>query len=323
MSSELRSLEERSRSVVWRYGTNAKFTLCRCCRLFSKRGQAPNCIFVSFTSVLQHDKLHKLYTIHQDCIGAKNRPQQLQLKHPAEDKKHSSHHFPNPLCLEIIVTGYVSLFFSSAVIWNLASRHCFGRTSPLKWVPVHSHAKKKGCRCDRLHQGVGKRMCRTCKKEKKKPQTNWAHKVSAYTTEWSVRTRLVFHSHPCRIMWVKASEKWKMNECCTRLCLLSGLVSLWFCAAHTENEMQSGNIRVMLRSPTESDVQHLSGRPRDEWHSLFCFVISGFGRGWKQPVCHHMGPQHKCVLLLIDICHYWTHNKLHSTALEIIPTITF
>lgn len=219
MSSELRSLEERSRSVVWRYGTNAKFTLCRCCRLFSNRGQAPNCIFVSFTSVLQHDKLHKLYTIHQDCIGAKNRPQQLQLKHPAEDKKHSSHHFPNPLCLEIIVTGYVSLFFSSAVIWNLASRHCFGRTSPLKWVPVHSHAKKKGCRCDRLHQGVGKRMCRTCKKEKKKPQTNWAHEVSAYTTEWGVRTRLVFHSHPCRIMWVKASEngKW-MNAAYAFVC---------------------------------------------------------------------------------------------------------
>lgn len=96
MSSELRSLEERSRSVVWRYGTNAKFTLCRCCRLFSKRGQAPNCIFVSFTSVLQHDELHKLYTIHQDCIGAKNRPQQLQLKHPAEDKKTQFTSFSKP-----------------------------------------------------------------------------------------------------------------------------------------------------------------------------------------------------------------------------------
>lgn len=323
MSSELRSLEERSRSVVWRYGTNAKFTLCRCCRLFSNRGQAPNCIFVSFTSVLQHDELHKLYTIHQDCIGAKNRPQQLQLKHPAEDKKTQFTSFSKPfvswnhrhrLRLSFLLLSCYLKPRLSSLFWA---------NQPFKWVPVHSHAKKKGCRCDRLHQGVGKRMCRTCKKEKKKPQTNWAHKVSAYTTEWGVRTRLVFHSHPCRIMWVKASEKWKMNECCTRLCLLSGLVSLWFCAAHTENEMQSGNIRVMLRSPTESDVQHLSGRPRDEWHSLFCFVISGFGRGWKQPVCHHAGPQHKCVLLLIDICHYWTHNKLHSTALEIIPTITF
>lgn len=170
MSSELRSLEERSRSVVWRYGTNAKFTLCRCCRLFSKRGQAPNCIFVSFTSVLQHDKLHKLYTIHQDCIGAKNRPQQLQLKQSAEDKKHSSHHFPNPLCLEIIVTGYVSLFFSSAVIWNLASRHCFGRTSPLKWVPVLSHAKKKrAAGATDCIKASGKECAELAKKKKETP----------------------------------------------------------------------------------------------------------------------------------------------------------
>lgn len=219
MSSELRSLEERSRSVVWRYGTNAKFTLCRCCRLFSNRGQAPNCIFVSFTSVLQHDELHKLYTIHQDCIGAKNRPQQLQLKHPAEDKKTQFTSFSKPfvswnhrhrLRLSFLLLSCYLKPRLSSLFWA---------NQPFKWVPVHSHAKKKGCRCDRLHQGVGKRMCRTCKKEKKKPQTNWAHEVSAYTTEWSVRTRLVFHSHPCRIMWVKASEngKW-MNAAYAFVC---------------------------------------------------------------------------------------------------------
>lgn len=95
----------------------------------------------------------------------------------------------------------------------------FWANQPFKVSTCPLTCKKKGLQVRQIASRRREKNVQNLQKRKKKPQTNWAHEVSAYTTEWSVRTRLVFHSHPCRIMWVKASEngKW-MNAAYAFVC---------------------------------------------------------------------------------------------------------